>query len=124
MIEEDTFNQKNIERYSGIKTLVNRYAHHVYDPNDHIEWFWHASGQTTMHEIYHLLTLSHTVRHGWGGKCSSSDSNFCNDYCQDTPTPYEMVNIYNCIPPSFDEPACGWNKGNEFWCSNNVEKIR
>lgn len=46
---------------------------------------------------------------------NNTDIDFLNDG-PDTPTPWEMCNIYN----STCHPACGWGTGSESGCSNNT----
>ena len=73
----------------------------------------HWAFTTTAHEIFHLLTLAHTMHRPWGAPCNPANSNHCVDGCDDTPSPFEMVNIHN-VP--VDDPDCGEDVG---FCSNN-----
>ncbi len=112
----------SLNKYISLKQLVNRYSSWINNmENDNYSWFQHSTYGTTQHELYHLLTLSHTVRYNSGPPCPTDDSSACNDGCDDTPTPFEMVNDYNFTgnSTSISEPFCGWGNGNVHWCSNN-----
>lgn len=78
------------------------------------QWFgvlFHNVG----HELLHTLGLSHTVRWNWGAPCDETDPAACNDFCADTPTPFEMFTVHS----SNTHPACGWSQGSSPGCSNN-----
>ncbi|MEZ4906533.1 MAG: hypothetical protein R2771_02565 [Saprospiraceae bacterium] len=122
----NTVSTTNLDRYTCISTLETRYATYIYNIThniyDEFGWFMHPAAQTTMHELYHLLALSHTVRQPGGICCSAypSSSSCGNDYCSDTPSYYEMINNYGYNPTGNGEPCCGWTNCSDIWCSNNL----
>lgn len=90
-------------------------------------WFMHGTGANTIHELGHLLGLSHTVRWNNAPPCPTgcSDPNnkgfgainlLCDDGCNDTPRAWDITSPDGCS----NHPACGWGTGGQPNCSNNL----
>ncbi len=83
-------------------------------------YFIDATAANTLHELGHLTGLSHTIRYNSAPPCPSGCGNTidygCDDGCTDTPTAWDIMSANGCTK----HPACGWNKGTEIDCSNNV----
>lgn len=96
---------------------------------------YHPQGCHLNHEIMHNLGLSHTVQYNSAPPCrtncgapfvnplvgnpAGNNPGFpvdvaCDDGCNDTPTAWDMAQLYNCQY----HPACGF--ADDPWCSNNV----
>lgn len=92
------------------------------------QW-WGAALLHLNHELFHLLTLHHTVRYNNNQPCFSSCpsgcsnicptgpiNNGCDDFCGDTPSAWEITQANGCTR----HPNCSFGEGNVQWCSNNV----
>lgn len=98
---------------------------------------FNGTGANTLHELFHLLGLSHTVRWngsapcptgcpGFGNNISNPINTNCDDGCDDTPTAWEIMQLNNCAyHPDYNDDEtrsgpCGWGNGNNPYCSNNI----
>ena len=118
----DEFNKN---KYTEVALDYTRYSNFVNGTNtdpDYYSWIIHSIWHTFAHEIFHLLGLSHTVLYN-GGTIYPISLNGDPDGCIDTPSPWEMINIYGFsnIPLYHPgkTPVCGWNTANVSGCSNN-----
>lgn len=85
--------------------LFRPYTNYVESVNNNNGWYNRASGIIINHEVGHCLNLFHTMLTN-GGICD----NKWEDYCNDTPTIQQMLNL------SKPDPCC-WN---DVYCSNNL----
>jgi hypothetical protein len=108
-------------KYTENRCYWQRY-HLAITSNTPMEWAMHGTGSNTVHELCHLLGLSHTVKWNGGGQCGTGCPGYtaintaCDDGCADTPTAWSIMNANNCTT----HPDCGWNTGSLPNCSNNV----
>ena len=86
--------------YSGI-----HYQYYMTSITNNNMWYNTFTQKVVNHEIGHALNLRHTIMTG-SGTCSST----IDDYCNDTPTIPDMLNIGEPNP-------CCWN---DVHCSNNM----
>jgi hypothetical protein len=113
----------NIDPNSKEKYTENRSYWTVYKNNisagNPFGWFLHGTSVNTLHELGHLLGLSHTVMYSYGVQCPTSCTTsvpVCGDACDDTPSANEIMNANNCTK----HPHCGWGTGSIVDCSNNL----
>lgn len=122
----------NPDENSKVKYTENRFYWQQYifnlSQNYPMTWLLHGTGSQTLHELGHLLGLSHTVQWNNAPPCPTGcpiDSNnypgagpinpFCDDGCSDTPAAWEITNIFGCDK----HPNCGWGNSGPH-CSNNL----
>ncbi len=67
-------------------------------------WYNDFTQKLLNHELGHTFNLSHTMLTG-GGTCSMT----VNDYCDDTPTIVDMLNIGEPDPCCWNQPHCSNN---------------
>ncbi len=107
--------QTSSNKYGFMGFGFSRYQNWLEDNDiEPYDWITHGTFEGMGHEILHLLGLNHTVRYN-GGTPYPSTNQTDYDGCDDTPSPWEMENIYN----SNHHPACGWTTWNDLGCSNN-----
>jgi hypothetical protein len=112
----------SLSQYSKVKYTEIRdvWEYVMAQYNGSYPLWYHPISVTTIHEIGHLLGLSHTVR--WNSSspcpdgCGSPVNYSCDDGCSDTPTAWDIAQANNCSK----HPACGWGRGNDLDCSNNL----
>jgi hypothetical protein len=85
--------------------LFKPYANYIASVNNNNTWYNRASAIIINHEIGHCLNLYHTVMTN-SGTCTAS----WDDYCDDTPTIQQMLDLNEPNP-------CCWN---DVHCSNNL----
>jgi hypothetical protein len=88
---------------------------------DQYGWAIHATYKNTVHELGHLLGLSHTVNWNDAPNCPTvADDGFvnvnCDDGCADTPTAWYIRDVLQAPI----HPGCGWGTSSFMWCSNNM----
>lgn len=97
---------------------------------------FNGTGGNTIHELLHLVGLSHTVRYNWADPCPTGCPGFnagisnpidlnCDDGCDDTPTAWEIMQLNDCAyHPDYNDGQkkgpCGWGNGNNPYCTNNI----
>lgn len=94
-------------RYIGDNAILlfKPYASYIASVDNNNNWYNRASATLINHEIGHCLNLYHTVMTN-GGTCKTD----WDDFCDDTPTIQQMLDI--------NEPSpCCWN---DVHCSNNL----
>ncbi len=94
-------------RYIGDKAvlLFKPYANYIASIDNNNNWYNRASATIINHEVGHCLNLYHTVMTN-SGTCKAS----WDDFCDDTPSIQQMLDI--------NEPSpCCWN---DIHCSNNL----
>lgn len=107
--------QSSLKKYTFLPFPFQRYLNWVNGMSlDHYSWIMSGIKRYVGHEVFHLLGLRHTVRYGFGDPYPSSNPKD-PDGCVDTPSPWEMLNVYG----SDIHPACGWSNGTKKGCSNN-----
>ena len=94
-------------RFIGDKAvlLFKPYERYIESVNKNNGWYNHASGIIINHEVGHCLNLYHTMLTN-GGTCQNN----WDDYCDDTPTIQQMLDLSEPSP-------CCWN---DVHCSNNL----
>lgn len=94
-------------RYLGDNAVWSgiHYSKYIEAVNNNNMWYNSYTQRLINHEIGHCFNLHHTLMSG-GGTCLNN----YNDYCDDTPTIQDMLNIGEPNP-------CCWNGAN---CSNNL----
>lgn len=116
----------NLNPNSNVKFTENKYYWQQYlyniDNGYPFSWFIGGTGSNTIHELGHLLGLSHTVRWNHAPPCPTGCPGYgpinslCDDGCDDTPTAWDIMSANGCTT----HPACGWNTGGQPDCSNNL----
>jgi hypothetical protein len=94
-------------RWIGDNTvlLFKPYSNYIQSVENSNNWYNRASATIINHEVGHCLNLYHTIMTN-GGTCQATWDDFCND----TPTIQQMLNLNEPNP-------CCWN---DTHCSNNL----
>lgn len=113
-------------KYTDNECFWQAYKAHINAGNP-FDWYMHGAGAQISHELGHLLGLSHTVLWNYGEPCptgciNSSEIGYgpvntaCDDGCSDTPPAWTITTSGGCE----NHPSCGWAKGGDANCSNNL----
>ena len=93
-------------RYVGDNAIIifKAYKNYIESVNNNNNWHNSATAKLINHEVGHCLNLYHSIMTN-GGQCDTTH----NDYCDDTPTIQQMLDLSEPSP-------CCWN---DTHCSNN-----
>jgi hypothetical protein len=120
---EDIPQTASTPKWTENQAYYTRYVNYLNQvvQGDQYSWVIHGLYRNTIHELGHLLGLSHTVRYNYEPRCPTiADQGYvdllCDDGCADTPTAWYIRDDLGAPR----HPACGWGTSTQMWCSNNM----